>query len=176
MYFASPDIKHKEKAGEYIQEFIDAGSSINGTGQLDSFWVKESYEKWLVQLEEKADTTKKIPGQVNAATFFYVREEDERIVGMVNIRFGLNASLFREGGHIGYSVRPTERGKGIATQMLRDALGFCRFIGLSKVLVTCDKRNPASAAVIRKCGGVLENEIISETDGEIVQRYWIENE
>lgn len=175
MYFAAPDEKYKEQAKEYIQEFIDSSSPIHGTGELDSFLKEESYETWLEQLEKNSDTSVKVPGRVNDATFFYVREEDDKIVGMVNIRFGLNAFLFREGGHIGYSVRPSERGKGIATELLRDALGFCRFIGLEKVLVTCEKSNSASARVIEKCGGVLEDEVVSERDGEVVRRYWVEN-
>ncbi len=176
MHFVAPDINYKEKAKEYIQEFIDEGSSINGTGALDTFLVKENYESWLEELEKNSDTSVKIPGKVNDATFFYVREEDDCIVGMANIRFGLNAFLFREGGHIGYSVRPSERGKGIATELLLDALRFCRFIGLSKVLVVCEKSNPASARVIEKCGGVLEDEVVSEVDGTVMRRYWVENE
>ncbi len=176
MHFVAPDIKYKEKAKEYIQEFIDARLSINGTGELDAFLIEKNYEEWLEEIEKNSDTSVKIPGRVNDATFFYVREEDDRIVGMANIRYGLNAFLFREGGHIGYSVRPSEQGKGIATELLQDALRFCRFIGLSKVLVVCDKNNPASARVIEKCGGVLEDEVVSEVDGEIVRRYWIDNE
>lgn len=173
--FAAPGKKYEEKAREYIREFWDNGSSIHGTGELDDFLENKTYEDWLIQLEENSDTSVRIPGRVNDATFFYIREEDDTIIGMVNIRFGLNAFLFREAGHIGYSIRPTERGKGYATQMLQEALGFCRLIGLSRVLVVCGKTNRASARVIEKCGGVMEDEVVRERDGEILQRYWIEN-
>lgn len=173
MRFIEPGIEYKDKAREYIQEFIDAGSEINGSGGLDSFLVKDGYEAWLEEVKRKSDASKKKPGEINASTFFYEREEDKRLVGMVNIRYGLNEFLFNEGGHIGYSIRPSERGKGYATQMLEQALWFCQFIGLDKVLVVCDKSNLASARVIQKCGGVLEDEHYSEHYDEVLQRYWI---
>lgn len=177
MKFIEPDIRYKEKAGEYIQEFIDAGSEIvNGSGGLDSHLMKDGYEAWLEEEERRSDVSRKEPGEVNASTFFYVREDDDRILGMVNIRYGLNEFLFHEGGHIGYSIRPSEQGKGYATQMLHQALWFCRFIGLEKVLVVCDKNNIASARVIQKCGGILENEFYSEHYKEVLQRYWISTE
>ncbi len=172
----APGKKYESKAREYVQEFIDQESSLDGTGGLEEFLETQSYEKWLIQVEENSDTSVRVPGRVNDATFFYVREEDDRIVGMVNIRFGLNAHLFWEGGHIGYSIRPAERGKGYGTLMLKEALGFCRLIGLSQVLVVCAGTNEASARVIEKCGGVLEDEVVSKRSGEVMRRYWIENE
>lgn len=176
MKFIEPDIQYKDKAREYIQEFIDLGMEVNGSGGLDSYMVKGGYEAWLKEVERRSDVSRKEPGEVNASTFFYVREDDDRILGMVNIRHGLNEFLFNEGGHIGYSIRPAEQGKGYATQMLHQALWFCRFIGLDKVLVVCDKSNIASARVIQKCGGVLENEFYSKHYDEILQRYWISTE
>lgn len=174
MRFVEPNIQYKEKAGEYIQEFVDTGRpEVNGSGGLDIYLAKDGYEAWLKEVERKSDVTRKKPGEINASTFLYVREEDERLIGMVNIRYGLNEYLFNEGGHIGYSIRPSEQGKGYATQMLEQALWFCQFIGLNKVLVVCEKSNAASARVIQKCGGVMENEIYSEHYDEVLQRYWI---
>ena len=93
-------------------------------------------------------------------------------VGAVNIRHYLNDALLFGGGHIGDGVRPSERRKGIATQMIGLALEECRKLGIDRVLMTCDKENTGSAKSIQNNGGVLENEI--ETDGEILQRYWID--
>jgi predicted acetyltransferase/predicted GNAT family N-acyltransferase len=102
-----------------------------------------------------------------------MKDDTGRIFGMVSLRFELNDYLFRYGGHIGYGVRPSERGKGYGTIQLKLALEEMRKRGIYRVLITCDKDNPASAKVIQNCGGVLENEV-TEDDGEIVQRYWID--
>ena len=95
------------------------------------------------------------------------------MVGMINIRLALNAFLRKEGGHIGYCIRPTERGRGYATGMLKEALDFCASIGLTDLILTCDRSNPASARVIRNCGGRLEAEFYSETFRQTIQRYRI---
>ncbi len=102
-----------------------------------------------------------------------MKDETDRIYGMVSLRFSLNDNLFQYGGHIGYGIRPTERGKGYGTIQLKLALEEMRKKGIYRVLVTCDKDNPASAKVIQNCGGVLENEV-TEDGGNIVQRYWID--
>lgn len=90
---------------------------------------------------------------------------------MIDIRHRLNEYLLQFGGNIGYSVRPSQRRKGYATEMLALALEECRKLGLDRALVTCDKTNIGSAKTIQKNGGVLENEVL-EGD-RITQRYWI---
>lgn len=111
-------------------------------------------------------------GQVPDSTFFCLDEERNRIVGAVNIRHYLNESLLHNGGHIGDGVRPSERRKGIATKMIALALEECRKLGITNVLMVCNKENIGSAKSIRNNGGILENEI--EVDGVTEQRYWIE--
>ena len=113
-------------------------------------------------------------GWVPGHTFWLVRNQ-QRLIGVINVRCGSTPFIESEGGHIGYSVRPTEQGKGYATRMLQMAIARARPLGLTRVLITCDKRNVASARVIQKCDGVLENEVPSLVAGrEITQRYWIE--
>lgn len=90
---------------------------------------------------------------------------------MIDIRHRLNEYLLQFGGNIGYSVRPSQRRKGYATEMLALALEECRKLGIDRALVTCDKTNIGSAKTIQKNGGVLENEVL-EGD-RITQRYWI---
>lgn len=134
----------------------------------------DNYERYLENARRysKGDEIEK--GRVPADVFFLVHEGDKRILGAIDIRYGLNEYLFGVGGNIGYSVRPSERQKGYATEILKLGLEICKEKGMDKVLITCNKRNVASAKVIIKNGGVLENEI---PDGdEIVQRFWIEIE
>ena len=92
-------------------------------------------------------------------------------LGAVNIRHYLNEALLLNGGHIGDGIRPSERRKGYATQMIGLALGECRKHGIEKVLMVCDKENIGSAKSIMNNGGVLENEVV--VDGVTEQRYWI---
>ena len=89
----------------------------------------------------------------------------------MQIRHFLNEKLLNYGGHIGDSVRPSERRKGYATEQIRLALGKCKELGIDNVLMDCDKTNIGSAKAIQNNGGVLENEIYVEN--ELVQRYWI---
>ena len=173
MRLVFPDITYKERAVEYIREFHDCGSPVNGSGGLERFLKESTYENWLNKVIADMDIANVPPGRVPALTYFYVRESDDRIVGMINIRLALTDFLRNEGGHIGYSVRPTERRRHYATQMLSAALEVCGRIGIREVLVSCDKENIASAGVIRNCGGVLLKESYSETFGETLQMYVI---
>ena len=106
------------------------------------------------------------------STYFLLDVDRNRLLGAINIRHYLNDYLLKFGGHIGDGIRPSERGKGYATEMVRLALIECKKLGIDKVLMVCDKSNIASAKTIIKNGGVLENEIIDENN-KVNQRYWI---
>lgn len=173
MRLVFPNIIYKDRATDYIQEFYEYGSEINGSGSLNRFLKESTYEDWLKKVIADMDIANIPESKVPALTYFYVREEDERIVGMVNIRLALNDFLRTEGGHIGYSIRPTERRKHYATQMLSAALRVCDMIGIREVLISCDKANVASAGVIKNCGGILKKEIYSETYDDTLQMYAI---
>lgn len=173
MKLVFPTIEYKEKAIEFIQEFYDNNSEINGSGSLDSFLQDSTYEEWLKKVLSDIDIANIQKPRVPALTYFYVREEDDFVVGMVNIRLSLNDFLRNECGHIGYCIRPCERRKKHATRMLSSALEVCNTIGIKEVLVSCDKENIASAKVIQNCGGKLKKEFYSETFNETIQMYAI---
>ncbi len=128
------------------------------------------FDDYLKNLEHKEATEDKVPDSV----FFLLDEENNRLLGAVNIRHYLNDFLLKEGGHIGDGIRPTERRKGYATAMIGLALIECKKLGIDRVLITCDKDNIGSAKSIINNGGVLENEFVN-SDGVIEQRYWIDN-
>lgn len=171
-----PNIDYKEKAIDFINEFREYGSEIDGSGSLDRYLRESTYEEWLKKVISDMDIANVEKSKVPALTYFYVREEDDRIVGMINIRLALNDFLRNEAGHIGYCVRPAERRKHYGTEMLKCGLEVCRRIGIENVIVSCDKDNAGSAGVIRNCGGVLEAEFYSETFKAVIQRYVIKIE
>ena len=132
---------------------------------------KNPYQDFDYYLENLEITEAK-DGLVPDSVFFLLEVERNILLGAVYIRHYLNDYLLQYGGHIGDGIRPSERGKGYATEMIRLALTECKRLGIDKVLMICDKSNVASARTIIKNGGILENEFADE-DGEINQRYWI---
>ena len=150
-----PSKEYEQKALEYINEFYEYNSDRNGTGGLHKYL--DNYDKWLEKLEEDRNI---IPNEekVPAETYFFVRESDNKIVGMINIRLALNENLKKFGGHIGYSIRPTERKKGYNKVNLYLGLLCCKEHGISEVLMDCDKNNPASAKTMQALGGKLIRE------------------
>ena len=151
LYFEIPTIARKDDAIEYIREFRQYQSDINGSGGLDKF--TDNYDGWLEKLE--GDYTQETNEErVPARTFFLVRETDRRIVGMINIRLALNERLSHYGGHMGYSIRPTERRKGYNRINLYLGLKFCDAHGIDKVFMDADLDNPASWKTMEALGGV----------------------
>ena len=107
------------------------------------------------------------------SVYYLLDFERNILLGAVNIRHYLNDYLLQFAGHIGDGIRPSERRKGYATEMIRLSLIECKKLGLNRVLMVCDKTNIGSAKSIVKNGGILENEFIDD-NGKTQQRYWIE--
>lgn len=165
-----PNKTHETAAADYIREHIEHGEPVlHGAAGLEKI---PSYDEWLERLKANSDEKTVLPGCVAATTYFAVRKSDGRIIGTIQIRHRLNEFLRSYGGHIGYGVRPTERRKGYATQMLRLVLAYAQQIGLAKVMLACNRDNEASRKTILNCNGVLEKEFL-HTDGHVVQVYWI---
>ena len=157
----------------YKGQLFDMLDEWYGTGEkIVPYAIRKTdyhdFEKYCDSLEVKADR----PDLVPDSTFFCLDEDRNVFVGAVNIRHYLNDKLLLNGGHIGDGVRPSERRKGVATQMIALALLECKKLGIDKVLMVCDKDNIGSAKSIVKNGGVLENEI--DVNGVVEQRYWID--
>lgn len=168
LYYEIPSLARREEAIDYIQEHYQYNSRINGSGSLHLYL--NDYEGWLEKLDD--DRTRKPTEQlVPAETYFLIRESDNRIIGMVNIRLCLNERLKHAGGHIGYGIRPTERQKGYNKINLYLALQVCQEHGIEEAMLTCDKVNLASSRTMLALGGRLVEEF--DEDGITEQKYII---
>lgn len=165
-----PNLKHKIASEEMKKEFFNNNEKIiNGSSLLDQM----EYIEWLEHLKNNCDPNKTSKDWVTSSTFLAIRETDNHIVGIVDIRHNINVEfLSKYGGHIGYAIRPSERKKGYATAMLKLALKYSKTIGLSKVMLGCFSNNIPSKRTIEKCGGIL-TETKPYVDGSLMDVYWI---
>lgn len=162
-----PTLEMKEQYEDYINEWEKSGESIV---PYSSRPLDRSYESWLEDTN-KIEKKETCPNDLVPAHTFFLTDQNGRFLGAINIRHYLNDYLLNFGGHIGYGIRPSERGRGYATKMLELALPVAKELGIDKVLIICDKVNIGSAKTIMNNGGILENEV--KEDNEITQRYWI---
>ncbi len=167
MQLVLPSIKYKEK---YAQALEESKNETEET-QLNKPAEGQSFENFVKQLNDNAKGINLPKGYV-PATMFWLIDKGE-LIGRVQIRHKLTEFLLREGGHIGYYIRPSKRKMGYGTRIFQLALMETKKIGLSKVLVTCDDNNIASRKIIETNGGVLENIIEIENGKPRKRRYWI---
>ncbi len=168
-----PTKAYEDELMAFKNEMFATGDiHINGSGALEEY---ATFEDWIQHLDSYKDRNKIKPGsdRVEGSQWVLVDDEKHRVLGMANIRHYLNDYLLREGGHIGYSIRPSERGKGYGHLQLMLALDVLRDLGLDRALVTCDEDNAASYRTIESCGGVLENIVSIPGETKPLRRYWI---
>ena len=147
-----PRIDMEAEAIAFKQEFFNNGQqTINGSYKLDV--DKYSYSAWLKIITDNLHKEDANPKYGTSHTFFAINEE-KKIVGVINFRHTLT-EFYKDSGHIGYSVRPSERNKGYATEMLRQLLTIAKAHGLSNILLVCKTDNIASIKVITKNEGEI---------------------
>lgn len=163
-----PTLEMKESALEYRKEHFDNNERIiNGSELLDK---ADSYEEWLTSVTNNTSADTATPNWVVTDTFFAV-DENGNIIGIIDLRHTLNDFL-KDFGNCGYSVRPSERRKGYATEMLRQILEVAKNAGLQEVHLSVERENVASVKTIVKNGGVYERSF--EYKGEVADVYRIE--
>lgn len=163
-----PDSGWKNEAMDYRQEHFDNKEFvINGSELLDK---TDSYEQWLTDIGNNASPETVNPEWVLTDTFFAVRKDDKKIVGIIDLRHELKGFLM-DFGNIGYSVRPSERRKGYGSRMFFLILEEARKCGLKELYVSVDRDNLPSAKIIRKNGGKYNRSFVH--DGQSADIYGI---
>ena len=170
MKLIEPTAEYCRQIQAYRKEFLECGDSMDGTGGLKRF---DDPEKWIEHCDRFKDSKNVPEGRVPATQYIFVREQDGKIVGMLQIRHFLNDYLEKYGGHIGYSVAPSERRKGYASQMLKNALLKCKELGIDQVLITCIDNNEGSRKTILANGEVYESTVYEPEERVSFERYWI---
>ncbi|MEV4947769.1 GNAT family N-acetyltransferase [Streptomyces sp. NPDC053755] len=154
---------------EWSPEARQDGGGMRLAGE-DVLANPDVFSAWVRRLREQADPDRPLAeGWVHATHWWIV--EDDTYLGAIDLRHTLNDFLLRAGGHVGYSIRPSARRRGLATWALGAVLPEARALGIERLLLTCDDDNIASARTIERNGGVLED--VRQTEIGLKRRYWI---
>lgn len=162
------NLKHKEMILEMAKEYDANNEDYNG-----AFFIKniENYEEKVKELDDASNGILANPSFVLYTAYVFI--VDNKIVGVGSLRHYLNEYLENFGGHIGYSIRPSERKKGYAKMALKLLLEEAKNKGKETVIVTCNETNIGSRKVIEANNGEFINKI--ENDNKVTYRYTIKN-
>ncbi len=175
LFLERPSLRRKADVLAYFEEFTKASSQTHGSGSLDrvlSGWSFEDSLAFCLGMESAAFAKERdrCPGK----TFLLIRKKDDRLVGMINVRWDLDERMLAWAGHIGYAVRPSERQKGYNKVNLYLGLQEAKKAGLDRVMISCAPDNPGSEKTILALGGVYERRGFDPEDGEEAKVYWID--
>ena len=160
---------------KYLDSYDEARRENCAHGFTSFRFLNTPKEEILQIVSDSRDGRNLKPGYVKTTHLWLV--DGDELIGEVSIRHELTDALRRHSGNIGYWIRPSYWGKGLGTLALLQALDYVRAtLPLSRVLITCNDENIASARVIEKNGGVLQDKIINQLGPQrvLTRRYWIE--
>jgi predicted acetyltransferase len=169
LYLEKPIRTDSKAMDSMMSEWRKYGGRMN-PGLIRSY--NGNFDEWMKYIagsETDTESDESVP-----QTLYFMKDSGNEILGAVSLRHYLNQSNIVDGGHIGYGIRPSERGKGYGNEILRLALDKLFEMKIYKVLVTCETDNAASEKVILKNGGRMENTAVDD-EGHTIKRYWIEN-
>lgn len=175
MKLVLPSAEYKDSFIEAVKEFQQDDDYTHRTLAYKELSIPEleaDFESFVERKISSAQGENLPDGFVPSTEYWFV--DGTEYIGRVTVRHRLNEKLLNIGGHIGYDIRPTKRGRGYGNEMLRLALQKAKEFGISRVLITTDMRNVASRKIIEKNGGILENQIPNPEMGHDALRYWID--
>lgn len=171
LFLVKPDLAHYAAYTDMMEEWLASGTQVapwfldRPPETLEGF---AALVRHLDDCQHGRDT-----GDYSATTSYFVEDEAGALVGAASLRHYLTVAGLRSWGHVGYGVRPSRRGQGCGTQILRLLLEEAGWCHLRRVLAGAHEGNLASRHVIENCGGVLEDVAALPGDPERVCRYWL---
>lgn len=167
MKLVLPSVKYQKS---YLQA-LEEGREETGITVLRKPGKGESFDDFVKKIKGEAKGLNLPEGFVSASELWLI--DNGEFIGRVSIRHSLTENLLKMGGHIGYYIRVSKRKMGYGKEILKLALQEAKKMGLTKILVTCDETNFASAKIIKENGGVLENIVKVGENLPRKCRYWI---
>jgi predicted acetyltransferase len=165
----SPSLRLKDSYLSHVEEFRQRGE---WPIPFPLKFPTDDFPAFLDRLEKCAQGSE-IPNGFVAHETFWLVEDGVHVVGVSNLRHSLNDNLRRDGGHIGYGIRPSARRRGFATLILKLTLLKAKERGITRALVTAEKGNTGSIKTILKNGGVFDSEEKLPAYNDLMQRFWI---
>ena len=162
----TPAIEYKESFLRFVDELVHSDEPFLREAQSVTEGTFEEYLLKLRQMERGVDLPE---GIVPMSTFWLVLEED--VVGVSHLRHRLNEVLSKHGGHVGFYIRRSYRGRGLARQLLALTAARAKRFNLDSILITCDSANLQSVRTIESCGALLEEELISPVSADLIRHY-----
>ena len=156
-------------------EFLKMAAEYRSSGERYSEYetIRQDFPAFLGKLDDQAKGRNLSPGIVPMDTFWLIKD-GKVVLGESRLRHRLTLALEVEGGHIGYTIRPSARRQGYGRLILSLTLKKADARGLRRVMVTCDDDNIGSRRIIEANGGVLSGKAISPYSGKVVLHYWID--
>jgi len=175
MELVQPSAQFKDSFIEAVREY-KGEAETEPTRSYRSLSIQElesDFDAFVERERSHAEGKNQPEGYVPQTEFWLI--DSGEYIGRVSVRERLNEHLLQIGGHIGYNIRPSKRGKGYGNKILELALEKAKDMGIGRVRITCDVENIASRKIIEKNGGVLDSEIPNPETGVNKARFWIEN-
>ncbi len=172
MQLVLPSEQYKNSFLEALEEYHQTKSNDRlDIYELSVLNLQSNFSQYIKGLQEKSEGKHLPKGYVPQTDYWLVEGND--LIGRVSLRHSLTPHLLREGGHIGYDIRPSKRRMGYGKKLLALALPKAKELGLEKVLITCDETNIGSKKIIESNGGIFENSVEMAEGKPRKLRYWI---
>jgi predicted acetyltransferase len=159
-------------SADFRDEFLDMAVDFASHGESRYVPASQDFEGFLRQIASEAQERALAPGRVPGSHFWLV--SDGRVLGCSRLRHRLTPELMHEGGHVGYDIRPSARGRGFGTTLLSLTKDRAAAMGITRLRITCDVDNRASIRVIEKNAGILDAVVPSRSRDKMVCQYWVE--